>query len=655
METRLGFAAPQASPPGVKSWILVSTFATLAGWSLSAFGQLNRVGYLVLGGAVLVLLGCVRHFVRPPRNRPGIGLAPLWRPLRRRFGRPLPFGFALLSGLVLLGGLLYPPTNHTALTYRIPRVLHWLAEGRWHWIHTISYRMNDRACGIEWLSAPILLFTRSDRLLFALNFIPFLLLPGLCFSLFSRLGVGPRVAWSWMWLLPSGYTFLLQAGSAGNDAFPTVYALAALDFACRAWSSRRASDLAFSVLAAALLTGAKASNLPLLLPWFVLAVPLAPLVRHRPLPGVGVAVLALAVSFLPTAALNQYHCGDWSGLKLERAGMDLKNPWVGLWGNGLLFLLDNLAPPVFPAAGWWNEHALSLLPGPMVSALVANFENGFHLLKELPTEDWAGLGFGLSVLIAASAVAGPPWGLRARRPGTAAAKAALADNPLPSAVGWLVMGAAWVALLAYCVKSGMTNGARLITPYYPLLLPALLIGTRQSELVRRRWWRRMAWGVVGLAIVTLVLTPGRPLWPACTVLARARTFWPGQRWISRANGVYEVYAHRSDPLAAVRALLPPQVTRVGFLADGDDLDISLWRPFFSRRVIHVLLADTPAWIRGRQVDYVVVGEAYLASQHTTLAAWQSQVGAHCVGQVTVTLKVAEGPQPWYLMRMPDFN
>src|SRR5258705_12461599 len=118
--------------------------------------------------------------------------------------------------------------------------------------------MNDRACGIEWLSAPLLLFTKSDRGLFLLNFIPFLLLPGVVFSLFRRLGVRPKVAWQWMWLLPTGYTFLLQAGSTGNDTFPTIYALAAIDFACRAIVSRRSSDFWHSILSVALLTGAKA-------------------------------------------------------------------------------------------------------------------------------------------------------------------------------------------------------------------------------------------------------------------------------------------------------------------------------------------------------------------------------------------------------------
>ena len=92
--------------------------------------------------------------------------------------------------------------------------------------------MNDRACGMEWLSAPVLLFTGSTRGLFLLNFLPFLLLPGLVFSIFTRLGVRARVAWQWMWLLPTGYNFILQAGGIANDTFPTVYALAAVDLGC---------------------------------------------------------------------------------------------------------------------------------------------------------------------------------------------------------------------------------------------------------------------------------------------------------------------------------------------------------------------------------------------------------------------------------------
>src|SRR5205814_6991999 len=196
--------------PLVKLWLWISVVATAAGWILSAIGELNRRGYLVILILTLTFLLFSRKKWLGQFYTPGL------RRKKPRFRRPLPLAFLILTLLIFLGAVLYPSTNHTALTYRIPRVLQWLAHGHLFWIHTSNYRMNDRACGIEWLSAPLLLFTQSDRSLFLLNFIPFLLLPGLVFSLFTRLGARPRVAWQWMWLLPTGYTFLLQAGSAGN-------------------------------------------------------------------------------------------------------------------------------------------------------------------------------------------------------------------------------------------------------------------------------------------------------------------------------------------------------------------------------------------------------------------------------------------------------
>src|SRR6185312_9470520 len=54
-------------------------------------------------------------------------------------------------------------------------------------------------------------------------------------------GVRPRVAWHWMWIVPTGYCFLLQAGGIANDAFPTVDGLAMMDFALRAREKCRGS------------------------------------------------------------------------------------------------------------------------------------------------------------------------------------------------------------------------------------------------------------------------------------------------------------------------------------------------------------------------------------------------------------------------------
>jgi hypothetical protein len=623
--------------PLIRLWLWVSAFAVAAGWTLSALGQLNRAGYGIAFAAFVI-------FVLAGRRE--LGLVPggkffCWKKIRRRFRRPLPLCFAALAVLIFLGGALYPPSNYTGLSYREARVLQWLAHGHWFWVHTANYRMNDRACGIEWLTAPLLLFTKSDRALFLVNFIPFLLLPGLVFSVFTRLGVRARAAWQWMWLLPTGYDFLLQAGSIANDTFPTIYALAAVDFAARAWKSRRAADLWHSILAAALLTGAKASNLPLLLPWVVLIFPVLPLLRRKPVATLVVIMLAALVSFLPTAILNAYHCGDWSGAKLEPPFMIMKNPWVGLWGNGFQMLLANVVPPIFPLAGWWNLHAPLFMPHFMVAAADNYFDGGFFAVGELPTEDWSGIGFGVSLLLLVS-ILGSFWIHRTspQMPAT---------GSIPSALCRCVLLAAWVSLAAYCLKSGMTTTARLIAPYYPLLLPLLLIGPAQSEIIRRWWWRGLTGGVLFFAFVILILVPDRPLWPAKTILSRAHAQYPDQRLITRALKVYTVYSERSDSLAGVRALLPTGIKVVGFLGGPDDCDISLWRPFGERRVEHLLLTDSPSQIKER-AEYVVVSGSSMEAQGVSFDDWRQKTGAEFVASTNITLKIASGLQSWQIVR-----
>jgi hypothetical protein len=529
----------------VKFWIYVSALASVAGWFLSAMGTLNWSGYLLF--AIVIVLPLVfRKWI----SATPLSLTSEFKKLRARCRRFLPAGFAILAGLVFLSGLLYAPTDHTGLSYRLPRVLQWLQHGHWFWIHTPNYRMNDRACGIEWLSTPLLLFMKSDRALFLLNFIPFLLMPGLIFSLWTRLGVRPRVAWSWMWLVPTGYCFLLQAGGIANDAFPTVYGMAMLDFALRAAGKGRGSrvegrgsgadrgfwteDLGLSLISAALLVGAKASNLPMGLPWAIIFFPLLPKLwkngghsgRADSTFGVQcsifdvvrwgiVALVAGIVSFVPTAILNIHYLHDWSGLNIEHTGMNMKNPIAGILGNAVLLVTNNFVPTFFPMAHWWNEHALSFFPAALVRLMNANFEDGYHVLGEMPTEDWAGIGFGISVLVVISFIAA--------RLQTANAERGMRNG---GARDLLLLVAPWIALVAYMMKTGMVTPARLITPYYPLLFPLLLIGAGQSRVVRRRWWQVLAAGTLALALAALILNPPRS---AASVVAGENYFGQSAR------------------------------------------------------------------------------------------------------------------------------
>jgi hypothetical protein len=278
----------------------------------------------------------------------------------------------------------------------------------------------------------------------------------------------------------------------------------------------------------------------------------------------------------------------------------------------------------------------------------------------LPTEDWSGIGFGLSVLLAVSVLAG----IFQHRTPNLQPPTSNKMTEHPANIGcsmfnvrcWmfpLLRVAPWIALLAYGVKSGMNGPARLIAPYYPLLLPLLLAGAGQSHIVRRRWWRALAGGAVLLALVVLVLTPDRPLWPAQTILSKLAARHPDNHLITRARNVYAVYAKRSDPLAGVRDLLlqnVKDVQAVGFIGAEDDCDISLWLPLDSRRVEHFLLSDPPDRFRLAGVEYVVVGGLNLQLRDTTLDAWRQRTGAELVASTNATQKVSEGPQPWFVVR-----
>ncbi len=136
------------------------------------------------------------------------------------------------------------------LTYRMPRMLHWLANGGWLWIHTYNQRMNYSATGWEWAAMPLLLLRGNTSWFFLLNVISYLLLPGLVFAVLRQFSVGGRVAWTWMWLFPCGLNFVMQAGSGANDTISVVYLLSALYFAGRARTRRSIEDVRWSVISA---------------------------------------------------------------------------------------------------------------------------------------------------------------------------------------------------------------------------------------------------------------------------------------------------------------------------------------------------------------------------------------------------------------------
>jgi len=629
------------------------------GWGLSSAGFLNRTGYLVASAVALGLVVVFRGALPGPA---AIGRA-LGRG-RRRFRRPLPRAFLALFVLSSAGGLIYPPNSYDAMAYRITRVLHWLAAGRWHWIHTEFNRLNTRGCGFEWIEAPFLAVAQTDRWLFLYNVLCFALLPGLVFSSFRRFGVRPRVAAAWMWLVPLGYCFLLQAGSVGNDLMVGVTVLAGVDLALKARESRRAVDFWCSMVAFALASGIKANAAPMALLWVVITAPcwlgLAPVWKNgagvyprfaggmdygRAIAGTVVAgVIALASSFFPIAVANWKYGGEWTGSRVETVRFQTAHPIARPLGNAVWFLMENFMPPAAPFAGVWNERVAPRLVPPMLrAAWDDDFEPGarvFHLV-ELQVEENAGLGLSVSGLLAVSAAAA--W-VAARRSGL---------GRRITRGQWVVGACACAGVLAVFRVSNVESLARLITPCYAPMLMVALCAAGHEVVVRQRWWLRTALVAAALGVVLVVLSPARPLFPALAAARWIRAAGLPESLVRRVERVYSVYAGRAEALAPAVALLPPGERVVG-LVTYDEPESSLWKPLGSRCIVHVCLKDTPATLRAAGVRYVwVSGERLAHFSRVPLAAWLGRFHGRVLQTINLSLRAEQGAVPLYLVKLDD--
>jgi len=618
-------------------WILACAYLSAAGWGLSLLGVLSPTGYLaavVCGGGGWWFL--CRGWRRPESGRFAPGK------LRWRFRHSLPAVFLGYALITFVSGLLYAPSNFDALSYRLPRVLHWLSEHRWHWIATSNPRLNVSATGFEWLSAPALALARTDRWLFLINIVCYLLFPGLVFGVLTRLGVNRRVAWSWMWLMPTGYCFALQAGGIGNDLFATVYGLAAVYFGLRARRSGRIEDVWLGMLAAALLTGAKATNLPLLLPCALALWPSLKLLWARAVASTVVAVLALAASFLPTAVGNARFTGSWGGDPRNQMKVQVDRPVYGVIGNSLELLVGNAMPPVMPFVSRWNAVVADAKRTPFFQQLVRHFPR-FRLdgTNELPQEEGAGIGLGLCGLLVITGVAA--W--RRRAPvqpcGGAAAE--------PICSGLIVCLGTWVALLAYMAKLGSEVAPRLVAPYYPLLFATFLLLPGNATFVRRRWWNALALIAAFSVLPALILSPSRPLWPAQTICRYLTQRFPGRPLLERAATIYAVYRTRDDNLGPLRRYLPTACREVGLIASGDDPETSLWRPFGSRKVLEITPANESE-VLGRRISTVVVNkEALELAFGCSFEQWLSKNHLRVLGEERLLLQVKGGVKEWFVV------
>jgi hypothetical protein len=531
--------------------------------------------------------------------------------------------------MTLISGILYVPYNSDSCAYRFPRIYHWLAEQSWNWIHTADQRMNVAGCGYEWLATPVILFTHSDRFLFLINWLSFLMLPGLAFALLKAVGVRSRTAWWWMWLLASGWCYAAQAASIANDGFATVYALAAVVLALQSLKTGSLGDLWLSFLATALLTGVKQSNIPLVALWLIPAAPQLWTALKRPLTYV-VLPLGALVSVVPITIFNFQHTGTWSGINAIAAGfpdwqLELGSPFWGVVGNAFCLPLQNLMPPFFPWARAWN-HLLDKFVQTLLGAHFSTFE-GFGHLGPGVSEASAGLGLGITLLSLISLYYF--W-----KAGGFKAKVSVFSVP-----GALQL-APWILLLVFMAKNGERQNARHLAPYYIFLFLILLSQAGQAALVRKAWWQKLVLLCLALSALVVVLNNNRPLFPACTLFGKLAAAHPESHALGLLKKAY--CGPRSWPefTRELDALLPPGESVIGFAGvQNAESETALWKPFGVRRVERVLVEDSPRWLAEQGIHWVVIQDAP-SPWRPSVKIWMERYHATMVADIPLQIETS---------------
>lgn len=621
-------------------WIIFGAACNVAGWSLSAIHQLNAVGLLVAIPLAWYLMARLVGIGLPPL--PSRSTATRWR---KRFSKPFPAAFLLFATLSLVGGFLYAPNNLDALIYRMPRVAHWLMAERWEWIPTIKNNLNTRSAGFEWWTAPMFAILRTDRLVFLINLTSFLFLPGLFFSLFRQMGVSRKASQAWMWVLPTGYCFVLQAASVGNDMLAALFAVAAFDYGFRWKRGGGYPCFALALLGCAMMTAIKPTTLPLLLPFGVLFFGMWKPAFGKPLTTLVLALLFALSSFVPTAAINIRQCGDWTGAAAEDVKLGSVEPLVGIATNTINTVLQNTMPPVFPLAGPWNRMFVGLFPPAYIAANHRSFEAGGanFMVPDFQGEESVGIGCGLTLLLLASVLMG--WKMKSAHP-------LASENTRRHLTTWLVMSLVFLlALLAYFSRAGMSTVARHIAPFYPFLFALCLCGRSQRTVVSSRPWRWTAAVALVSALIMMVIVPSRPLWPSSTLLANVDE--NSSKILQRAKTGYEVYSGRGDGLGPVRDALPPDAAVVGYLSYSASPELPLWKPYMERRLRHLLPQESIATLRAENVRYLALNtDRFETFRGISPEEWVRKDGGIVKSRTSLQLLARFAPSEWWVVEIP---
>jgi hypothetical protein len=244
--------------------------------------------------------------------------------------------------------------------------------------------------------------------------------------------------------------------------------------------------------------------------------------------------------------------------------------------------------------------------------------------------DGASRGLVLSILLAV----GVALAVRRNRPA------------LNSWRGWAVV--AGVAGYGLALSQGVPGAVgRSFCVFLFFAVPLAMVGWNS---LRPQVLRAGLWLCVCSSLLSLVLSPERPLWPARRA-QQALAESPRFGWLAKKMELYTLVPERARTGEALVQAIPASEPAVAVLAGGDEPLLALFRPYSLGRDVlllppHAVQRDLDRW----QVNYVIVGGG-AKEQYPELCGYLEQSGDYeLVISHDYTSKLAVGAEIWKLFR-----
>ncbi len=212
--------------------------------------------------------------------------------------------------------------------------------------------------------------------------------------------------------------------------------------------------------------------------------------------------------------------------------------------------------------------------------------------------------------------------------------------------GWaMAAGATGYGLALLEVVPGSVGRSFCVFLFFAV--PLAMVGWNS---LRPQVLRAGLWLCLCSSLLSLVLSPERPLWPACRA-QRALAESPRFNWLAEKMELYTLVTERARTGEALVQAIPDSEPAVGALVGVDRPLLPLFRPYsLGRDVLLLPRHASQRDLNRRQVNYVIVGGG-AEVEYPELCGYLEQSGDYeLVLSRDYTSKLVRGAETWKLFR-----